>query len=77
MGFYKKQLRIALRNCGFIDPENIEEYIGRDGYAALAKCLSEMTPEEVINEIKLSGLRGRGGGGFYRIEMGICPQIPV
>ena len=64
MGFYKKQLRIALRNCGFIDPENIEEYIGRDGYAALAKCLSEMTPEEVINEIKLSGLRGRGGGGF-------------
>ncbi len=64
MGFYKKQLRIALRNCGFIDPENIEEYIGRDGYAALAKCLSELKPEEVIKEIKLSGLRGRGGGGF-------------
>lgn len=64
MGFYQKQLRIALRNCGFIDPENIEEYIGRNGYAALAKCLSEMTPEEVIQEIKLSGLRGRGGGGF-------------
>ncbi|MDR1755621.1 MAG: NADH-quinone oxidoreductase subunit NuoF [Culturomica sp.] len=64
MGFYKKQLRIALRNCGFIDPENIEEYIGRDGYAALAKCLSELKPEEVIQEIKLSGLRGRGGGGF-------------
>ena len=59
MGFYKKQLRIALRNCGFINPENIEEYIGRDGYAALAKCLSEMSPEEVIQEIKLSGLRGR------------------
>ncbi len=64
MGFYKKQLRIALRNCGFIDPENIEEYIGRDGYSALAKCLSEMTQAEVIDEIKRSGLRGRGGGGF-------------
>jgi NADH-quinone oxidoreductase subunit F/NADP-reducing hydrogenase subunit HndC len=64
MGFYRKQLRVALRNCGFIDPENIEEYIGRDGYAALAKCLGEMTPEEVVKEIKLSGLRGRGGGGF-------------
>lgn len=64
MGFYKKQLRIALRNCGFIDPENIEEYIARDGYAGLAKCVGEMTPQEVINEMKLSGLRGRGGGGF-------------
>ena len=64
MGFYKKQLRIALRNCGFIDPQNIEEYIGADGYSALAKCLGEMTPAQVINEIKLSGLRGRGGGGF-------------
>ena len=64
MGFYKKQLRIALRNCGFIDPENIEEYIAREGYSALAKCINEMKPEEVINEIKLSGLRGRGGGGF-------------
>ena len=64
MGFYKKQLRIALRNCGFIDPENIEEYIAREGYSALAKCITEMKPEEVINEIKLSGLRGRGGGGF-------------
>ena len=64
MEFYKKQLRIALRNCGFINPENIEEYIGRDGYAALGKCLTEMTPEEVIDEIKRSGLRGRGGGGF-------------
>ena len=64
MGFYKKQMRIALRNCGYIDPQNIEEYIGADGYAALAKCLGEMTPEQVINEIKLSGLRGRGGGGF-------------
>ncbi len=64
MGFYKKQLRIALRNCGFIDPQNIEEYVGADGYTALAKCLGELTPEQVINEIKLSGLRGRGGGGF-------------
>ena len=64
MEFYKKQLRIALRNCGFIDPENIEEGIGRDGYSALAKCLTEMTPEAVIDEIKRSGLRGRGGGGF-------------
>jgi len=64
MDFYKKQIRIALRNCGFIDPENIEEYIARDGYMALGKCLSEMTPESVIDEIKKSGLRGRGGAGF-------------
>lgn len=64
MNFYKKQLRIALRNCGFIDPENIEEYIANDGYVAVAKCLTEMTPQQVIEEIKLSGLRGRGGGGF-------------
>ena len=62
--FYKKQLRIALRNCGFIDPENIGEYISRDGYLALAKCLTEMTPAQVTDEIKKSGLRGRGGGGF-------------
>ncbi len=64
MGFYKKQIRIALRNCGFIDPENIEEYIARDGYSALGKCLTEMTPQQVIDQIKKSGLRGRGGGGF-------------
>ena len=64
MGFYRKQLRIALRNCGFIDPENIDEYIGRDGYQALGKCLSELTPEQVIEIMKKSGLRGRGGGGF-------------
>ncbi|HOI47936.1 MAG TPA: NADH-ubiquinone oxidoreductase-F iron-sulfur binding region domain-containing protein, partial [Prolixibacteraceae bacterium] len=64
MDFYKKQIRIALRNCGFIDPENIEEYIARDGYLALGRCLSEMTPEGVIDEIKKSGLRGRGGAGF-------------
>ena len=62
--FYKKQLRIALRNCGVINPENIEEYIGTDGYAALGKVLTEMTPDQVIQEILDSGLRGRGGGGF-------------
>ncbi len=64
MGFYQKQLRIALRNCGFIDPENIDEYIARDGYAAIAKILESMTPEQAIDELKKSGLRGRGGGGF-------------
>ncbi len=64
MGFYKKQIRIALRNCGFIDPENIDEYISRDGYEALAKSLTEMTPQQVIEIMKKSGLRGRGGGGF-------------
>ena len=64
MGFYQKQLRIALRNCGFIDPENIDEYIARDGYAAIGKMLAEMTPQQAIDEMKKSGLRGRGGGGF-------------
>ncbi len=64
MNFYKKQMRIALRNCGFINPDSIQEYISRDGYLALGKCLTEMSPEEVIKEIKDSGLRGRGGGGF-------------
>lgn len=64
MEFYKKQQRVALRNCGFIDPENIEEYIARDGYAALAECLTARKPAEIIDEIKKSGLRGRGGGGF-------------
>ena len=62
--FYKKQQRIALRNCGVINPENIEEYIAFDGYKALATVLTEMTPQDVINTIKDSGLRGRGGGGF-------------
>ncbi len=64
MDFYKKQMRIALRNCGFVDPGNIDEYIARDGYMALGKAITDMTPETVIQEIKDSGLRGRGGGGF-------------
>lgn len=64
LAFYKKQMRIALRNCGVIDPENIEEYIGIDGYTALGKALTSMTPEQVIDEVKKSGLRGRGGAGF-------------
>ena len=63
-GFYKTQLRVALRNCGVINPEDIEEYIGVDGYQALGKVLTEMTPEEVIDLMKRSGLRGRGGAGF-------------
>ena len=62
--FYKKQLRVALRNCGVINPENIDEYIAMDGYFALAKVLKEMTPEDGIKTILDSGLRGRGGGGF-------------
>lgn len=62
--FYEKQKRVALRNCGVINPEKIDEYIAMDGYAALGKVLTEMTPEQVIQEIKDSGLRGRGGGGF-------------
>jgi len=64
MGFYKKQLRIALRNCGFIDPENIEEAIANDAYQALGLALTEMSPDQVISIMKDSGLRGRGGGGF-------------
>lgn len=64
LNFYKKQKRIALKNCGIIDPENIDEYIAFDGYKALEKVLFEMTPEEVIKEVSDSGLRGRGGAGF-------------
>ena len=63
-GFYKKQERNALRNCGIIEPDNLNEYIGNDGYMALAKALSEMTRDEVIKTVRDSGLRGRGGGGF-------------
>jgi NADH-quinone oxidoreductase subunit F len=62
--FYGKQVRITLRNCGLIDPESIDEYIARDGYAGLSRALSEMTPDQVIEEVKRSGLRGRGGAGF-------------
>lgn len=62
--FYQRQTRIALRNCGMIDPENIDEYIGTGGYEALGRCLTQMTPEEVIQIILDSGLRGRGGAGF-------------
>ncbi len=62
--FFKKQVKIALRNCGYIHPERIEEYIGRGGYLALYKALKEMQPIDVISTVKASGLRGRGGGGF-------------
>jgi len=64
IGFFQKQVKIVLRNCGVIDPLKIEEYVARDGYAALAKVLSEMTPDQVVDEVKKSGLRGRGGAGF-------------
>ena len=64
MQFYQKQTRIALKNCGVIDPENINDYIAHDGYKALKKVLTEMSSEEVIETVKNSGLRGRGGGGF-------------
>lgn len=75
MGFYRKQLRIALRNCGFINPENIDEYISRDGYEALGKVLGEMTPQQVIDEITKSGLRGRGGAGFPTgVKWGLCAK---
>jgi len=62
--FYAHQIKIALRNCGYIDPDSIEEYIGRGGYFAFVRILAEMKPEEIISVIKQSGLRGRGGGGF-------------
>ena len=62
--FYKRQTRVALKNCGVIDPENIDEYIAYDGYQALIKCLTEYTPQEVIDIIKKSSIRGRGGAGF-------------
>jgi NADP-reducing hydrogenase subunit HndC len=64
MNFYKKQIRIALRNCGIIDPENIDEYIARGGYESLGNVLANMSPDEVIDIVKKSGLRGRGGAGF-------------
>ena len=64
INFYAKQKRIALKNCGVINPEDIQEYIAKDGYMALGKAITSMTPQEVIDEVKASGLRGRGGGGF-------------
>ncbi len=80
--FYKKQHRVALRNCGVINPENINEYIGRDGYSALGKVLTEMTPEDVIQTILDSGLRGRGGGGFptgmkWKLARNIVPDADM
>lgn len=75
--FYSKQHRIALRNCGYINPDNIEEYIGRGGYEALGKVLTEMKPEQVIDEMKKSGLRGRGGGGFPTgLKWSFCAKSP-
>ncbi|MCL2414161.1 MAG: 4Fe-4S binding protein [Bacteroidales bacterium] len=77
MGFYLKQHRLALRNCGLIDPENIYEYIARDGYDALGKCLTELSRDEVIARIKESGLRGRGGGGFSTgLKWEITKKVP-
>ncbi|MFQ9308832.1 MAG: NADH-ubiquinone oxidoreductase-F iron-sulfur binding region domain-containing protein [Paraclostridium sordellii] len=64
MSFYKQQMRIALHNCGYINPEKVEDYLANDGYLMLGKCLTELKPEEVIEEVKVSGLRGRGGAGF-------------
>lgn len=75
--FYKEQLRVALRNCGQIDPEDIREYISLHGYAALSKVLTTMNPQEVIEELKKSGLRGRGGGGFSTgVKWGLAAQSP-
>ncbi|MCL6431581.1 MAG: FAD-dependent oxidoreductase, partial [Anaerolineae bacterium] len=77
IGFYGKQFRIALRNCGLINPENIEEYIARDGYAALAKALTEMTPDDVIDTVRRAGLRGRGGAGFpVGLKWELCRKSP-
>src|SRR5512137_490642 len=76
--FFAKQKLVVLRNRGLIDPEKIEDYIARDGYQALAKALGEMTPEQIIREIKLSGLRGRGGGGFPAgVKWATCRQVAI
>ena len=75
--FYSKQVRLTLRNCGYIDPDSLEEYIARDGYQALAKVLTEKTPEQVVEDMKTSGLRGRGGGGFSTgMKWMFCAKSP-
>jgi len=75
--FYGKQHRIVLSNCGYINPDNIDEYISRDGYQALGKCITEMSPAAVIEEMKKSGLRGRGGGGFSTgLKWSFCAASP-
>ena len=76
--FFAKQKLVVLRNRGLIDPERIEDYIARDGYQALAKAIGEMTPEQIVQEIKLSGLRGRGGGGFPAgVKWATCRQVAI
>ncbi|MDY9921197.1 MAG: NADH-quinone oxidoreductase subunit NuoF [Synergistota bacterium] len=75
--FYSKQVRLTLRNCGYIDPDSLEEYVARDGYQALAKVLTEKTPEQVVEDMKASGLRGRGGGGFSTgMKWMFCAKSP-
>ena len=75
--FYKKQHRIVLKNCGTINPDSLEEYIGADGYQGLAHVLLDLTPEQVVEEMKKSGLRGRGGGGFPTgMKWGFCQKSP-
>ena len=75
--FYKKQHRLVLKNCGHINPDSLEEYIGADGYEGLAKVLLTMTPEQVVEEMKNTGLRGRGGGGFPTgMKWGFCQKSP-
>jgi NADH:ubiquinone oxidoreductase subunit F (NADH-binding)/(2Fe-2S) ferredoxin len=77
LDFYRKQKRVALRNCGAINPERIQEYIARDGYASLEKAIFDFTPEQVIDEVKRSGLRGRGGGGFPTgLKWEFCHRSP-
>ncbi len=75
--FYKKQHRLVLKNCGHINPDSLEEYIGQDGYEGLAKVILTMTPEQVVEEMKKTGLRGRGGGGFPTgMKWGFCQKSP-